>query len=75
MMVYPNCYGSDIHYIAGTQGNLVEGEQYKADGSLYRRFEYRFDSQGNLVEEKIYKADGSLYGRSEYRYGQPRQGS
>ena len=69
MMVYPDCFDSDTHYIAGTQGNLVEGEAYKADGSrLSWRFEYRYDSQGNLVEEKTYKADGSLSRRSEYRY-------
>ena len=47
---------------------MVEESDYTSDGSLGKKFIYKYDSGGNMVEESDYTPDGSLSQKHTYEY-------
>lgn len=54
--------------IFNNNGNEIEGNDYKADGSLSFKYIYKYDDKGNKIERNYYKADGSLEDKYIWKY-------
>jgi hypothetical protein len=65
-----------IEYIGSNQrkyaenGNKIEENWYKLDGSLDMKKTYKYAENGNKIEENWYKLDGSLDKKKTYKYAE-----
>ena len=49
------------------KGNMIERNEYNADGSLSSKQTYKYDVKGNKIEGKHYIADGILSDKYTYK--------
>ncbi len=52
--------GDNRQFVFNKSGNIIERNQYNADGSLDYKYTSKFDENGNRIERNQYNADGSL---------------
>ena len=50
------------------KGNMIERNEYNADGSLSSKQTYKHDVKGNKIEEIIYNTYGNLELKTTYKY-------
>jgi len=58
----------DFKILFNKRGNVTENILYNSDGSLKKKFTYKYDDMGNMIEGNIFKSDGSLKEKSTARY-------
>lgn len=61
-------FGDNMFWLFNEQGNKIEENRYKSDGSLNWKSTYKYDDKGNQIEENSYKSNGSLDSKSTYKY-------
>lgn len=54
--------------IYNEKGNKIEENHYDSDGSLDKKYTYKYDKNNNLIEENHYYSDGILYSKNTYKY-------
>src|SRR3990172_2812272 len=60
-------YFKSIH-LNDNNGNIIEENRYKSDGSPDWKYTWKYDGNGNTIETNWYKPDGSLKGKDTYKY-------
>ena len=55
--------GKSIVYF-NEAGDVTEHIKYNSDGTLFRKYIYKYDAAGNMTEEAVYYSEGSL----DYKY-------
>ena len=50
------------------KGNKLEENWFNPDGSLYRKWTYKYDDKGNKIEQNSFNPDGSLSFKYTYKY-------
>jgi len=63
-----NSFSKDQNILFNEVGNQIEMDEYNSDGSLYRKYIYKYDDKRNRIEENIYKSDGSLSRKITFKY-------
>lgn len=54
--------------IYSNNGNKIEDNRYNSDGSLNKKFTYKYDSTGNRIEQNQFTSDDSLIRKITYKH-------
>jgi hypothetical protein len=50
------------------KGNKIEDNSYISDGSLIKKFTYKYDDKGNRIENSRFTSDGNIEKKYTYKY-------
>lgn len=60
--------GGDDKFIYDSNNNLIEEDDYSADGSIYNKLTYKYDAKGNRIEEVKWQREGNLEFKTLFTY-------